>query len=220
MPLTSTCLCLLIREAGDGTREVLLGHKKTGLGVNKIVGLGGHVEPGESAAEAAVREVKEESGLCVARAALTEAADITFLFPAHPSWDMDVAVFTCEDWSGEAAETEEIRPLWFPVSALPFDRMWDDAPRWLPRVLAGERLRATFSYAADNETVAAESLTPLRLARAAVLRRPPEAHGFPGSQPRADQLSQSAATRSASRSSSGPACAMDTAASGSRSARA
>lgn len=161
MPLRSTCLCLLTRTRGDGTREVLLGHKKTGLGLGKIVGLGGHVEPGESAVEAAVREAKEESGLCVATAALTGAACLTFLFPAHPSWDMDVAVFTGADWSGEPAETEEIRPEWFPVAALPLNRMWDDGKRWLPRVLAGERLRATFSYADDNETVATEAITPL-----------------------------------------------------------
>jgi 8-oxo-dGTP diphosphatase len=162
VPLTSTCLCLLLGTRGDGTREVLLGHKKTGLGRGKIVGLGGHVEPGESAAEAAVREVNEESGLVVARAALTEAAQLTFLFPAHAAWDMDVAIFTSADWSGEPAETDEIRPQWFAVDALPFHRMWDDAPRWLPRVLAGERLRATFSYAGDNETVATESIAALR----------------------------------------------------------
>jgi 8-oxo-dGTP diphosphatase len=162
MPLRSTCLCLLTRTAGDGPREVLLGHKKTGLGQGKIVGLGGHVEPGESPAEAAVREVKEESGLCVTQPALTEAAHVTFLFPYRPAWGMTVVVFTCTEWSGQAAETEEIRPQWFPVSALPFGRMWDDAPRWLPRVLSGERLRATFSYADDNESVATESVTTLR----------------------------------------------------------
>jgi 8-oxo-dGTP diphosphatase len=163
VPLTSTCLCLLIRTSDDGTREVLLGHKKTGLGLGKIVGIGGHVEAGESAAEAAAREAKEESGVLVAAAALTEAARITFLFPAHPSWDMDTAVFTCADWSGEPAETEEIRPRWFPVAALPFDRMWDDGKHWLPRVLAGERIRAIFTYANDNETVAAAAITPLPL---------------------------------------------------------
>ncbi|MGH3250428.1 MAG: 8-oxo-dGTP diphosphatase [Trebonia sp.] len=160
MPLTATCLCLLTRTGGDGTPEVLLGHKKTGLGTGKIVGLGGHVEPGESAAEAAVREVKEESGIRVAPGSLAAAAHLTFLFPAHPSWDMDVEIFTTADWAGQAAESEEISPHWFPVAALPFDRMWQDAPRWLPRVLAGERLRATFTYADDNETVAAHSVTP------------------------------------------------------------
>ena len=161
VPLRSTCLCLLTGTGGDGARQVLLGHKKTGLGQGKVVGLGGHLEPGESAAEAAAREVKEESGLTVPPSALTEAAHVTFLFPARPAWSMEVAVFTAADWAGQPAETDEIRPQWFPVAALPFDRMWDDAPRWLPRVLAGERLRATFTYADDNQTVAAESVTAL-----------------------------------------------------------
>lgn len=161
MPLTSTCLCLLTRTGGDGTREVLLGRKKTGFGTGKIVALGGHVEPGESAAEAAAREVKEESGIRVAPDALLAAASLTFLFPAHPAWDMGVEIYTVADWVGEPSESEEIRPEWYPVAALPFDQMWDDAPRWLPRVLSGERLRATFTYADDNQTVAAATITPL-----------------------------------------------------------
>ena len=162
VPLHSTCLCLLLRTREDGTREVLLGHKKAGLGTGKVVGLGGHIEPGEGPAEAAAREVKEESGIRVAPGALTDVAHVTFLFPARPSWDMDVAVFTCADWVGDAAESDEVRPEWFPVAALPFGQMWEDAPYWLVRVLAGERLRATFSYAADNESVAEVSVTPLR----------------------------------------------------------
>lgn len=154
----STCLCLLLRTGGDGAREVLLGHKKTGLGSGKVVGLGGHVEPGESAAEAAAREVMEESCLRVTPGSLTWAGHVAFRFPAHPSWDMDVEIFTTTDWTGLAAESEEIRPQWFPVSALPFDRMWQDAAHWLPRVLAGGQLTATFTYSADNETIAAQTV--------------------------------------------------------------
>ncbi|MGH3295289.1 MAG: 8-oxo-dGTP diphosphatase [Trebonia sp.] len=161
MPLTSTCLCLLTRTGGDGAAEVLLGYKKTGFGTGKIVALGGHVEPGESAAEAAAREVKEESDIRVAPGSLTAAAHLTFVFPAHPSWDMEVEIFTTANWSGEPAESGEIRPQWYPVAALPFDRMWQDAAQWLPRVLAGERLSATFTYAADNESVAAAAIEPL-----------------------------------------------------------
>ena len=116
---------------------------------------------------------------------------------------MDVTVFTSADWSGEAAESDEIRPQWFPVTALPLDRMWDDGRHWLPRVLAGERLRAVFSYAPDNETVATSTITPAVVAGRA---KPGHIH-----------VSQSAAIRSASRSTSGPACAMDRLRSGSSS---
>jgi 8-oxo-dGTP diphosphatase len=157
--MTSTCLCLLTRDSG---RQVLLGHKKTGLGTGKIVALGGHVEECESPAEAAAREVKEEAGIHVTAAALLEVAHVTFLFPVCPRWDMVVSIFTSADWAGEAAETAEIRPEWFGVTDLPLDRMWDDAKYWLPRVLAGERVRATFSYADDCETVARATLDPLR----------------------------------------------------------
>jgi 8-oxo-dGTP diphosphatase len=159
--LTRTCLCLLTRVVGDGERQVLLGHKKTGLGTGKIVALGGHVEERETAAQAAAREVTEESGLQVAAGSLREAAHITFLFPTCPAWDMTVEVFTTGSWHGEPAETEEIRPEWFAVADLPFDRMWDDGRQWVSRVLAGERLRATFSYAADCATVADATIAPL-----------------------------------------------------------
>ena len=161
MPLTSTCLCLLTGTGGDGAAEVLLGYKKTGFGTGKIVALGGHVEPGESAAEAAAREVREESSVRVAAGSLVAAAHVTFAFRAHPSWDMEVEIFTAANWSGEPAESGEIRPQWFPVTALPFDRMWQDAGQWLPRVLAGERLSATFTYAEDNESIASASISPL-----------------------------------------------------------
>ncbi|HTU76514.1 MAG TPA: 8-oxo-dGTP diphosphatase [Trebonia sp.] len=160
MQLTSTCLCLLTRTADGGEQEVLLGRKKTGLGAGKTVGPGGHVEPGETPAQAAAREVKEEAGISVAPGALSEVAFITFLFPARPRWDMTVNVFTSADWAGSAAESPEIVPRWFPLSGLPLDRMWDDARHWLPRVLAGERLRATFSYADDCETVATARIEP------------------------------------------------------------
>ena len=161
MSMTATCLCLLTRTGGGGERQVLLGHKKTGLGSGKIVGLGGHVEPSETPAEAAAREVKEEAGLHVAPEALVEVAHVMFLFPVCPRWDMVVSIFTSASWWGEATDTAEITPEWFPDTRLPLDRMWDDAKYWLPRVLAGERVSATFSYAADCETVAEAAIGPL-----------------------------------------------------------
>jgi hypothetical protein len=56
-------------------------------------GLGGRVEPGESDAQAAIREVLEESGGGDRTRRHSLRAAITYLFPAKPSLDARVAVF-------------------------------------------------------------------------------------------------------------------------------
>ena len=71
--------------------QVLLGMKKTGFGLGKIVGLGGHVKPGESDAEAACREVFEEAGVVVREEDLRDAGNVEFVFPARPEWNMSTA---------------------------------------------------------------------------------------------------------------------------------
>ena len=45
--------------------DILLIHKKSGLGCGKVNAPGGKIERGESASEAAVREVSEEGGISV-----------------------------------------------------------------------------------------------------------------------------------------------------------
>jgi 8-oxo-dGTP diphosphatase len=154
MTMTSMCLCLLTRSSAATGQEVLLGVKKTGFGAGKIVGLGGHVDPGETPAQATVREVAEESGIVVDFMDLREAGVVTFQFPARPKWDQIVSVFTADRFAGHAVESEEITPQWFTVDDLPFTKMWDDARFWLPQVLAGERLTAVVTFAEDCETVA------------------------------------------------------------------
>jgi 8-oxo-dGTP diphosphatase len=153
--LVSACECILTRTTAEGTVEVLLGLKKRGtIGKGKIVGPGGHVEAGETDLEACVRELEEETGLVVDPAELRDAGTVVFRFPTRPEWDMSVAVFTGERFTGELVETDELAPAWYPVAALPFDRMWDDAKYWLPRVLAGTVVRAEIALAEDCETAA------------------------------------------------------------------
>jgi 8-oxo-dGTP diphosphatase len=155
------CLCLLLRTADEGRREVLLGRKKTGFGAGKIVGLGGKIEAGESAVAAAARELAEESSLLVSIEDLREAATLTFRFPAAPAWDMRVVVFLADRFTGEARECEEIAPRWYPLDDLPERDMWDDNRYWLPQVLAGQRLRADFVFAPDGQTVAEARVEPV-----------------------------------------------------------
>jgi 8-oxo-dGTP diphosphatase len=133
---------------------VLLGLKKTGFGAGKWVGLGGHIEPGEKPADAAAREVAEESSLIVSADGLDHLASIEFRFPFRPSWDQTAQVYVTWAYEGEAAESDEISPRWFGEDELPLDLMWDDAKYWLPSVLAGEHVDVTVTFAADCATVA------------------------------------------------------------------
>lgn len=155
----ATCLCLLTREAGAGA-ELLLGVKKRGFGAGRLVAPGGRIEPGESAPEAAVREVREESGLAVALADLRSAGHIRYRFPARPEWDLTITVFTADRFEGEPRASDEIDPAWHAVASLDYGAMWDDARYWLPGVLAGERVDALITFAADNATVAAVAPAP------------------------------------------------------------
>jgi 8-oxo-dGTP diphosphatase len=153
MDLPRVCVCYLLRSGPAGQQQVLLGRKKKGLGAGNIVGLGGKLEPGESATDAAVREIEEESGLVVEASALAPLGVLTYLFPHREAWSQESNVFVCAEWTGTPRESDELNPEWFDVDALPVDEMWDDARHWLPAVLRGVPVRATFTFGADLATV-------------------------------------------------------------------
>jgi 8-oxo-dGTP pyrophosphatase MutT (NUDIX family) len=150
------CVVYLVRERRTwlGWRtEVLLGEKLTGLGVGKLVGAGGKLEPGEDPRAAAVREVAEELGVAVDPADLHPISRITYPFVDKADWSQRSFGFVTWVWTGTPAATAELAPRWFPVDRIPFDRMWADARLWLPRALEGEFVEATYSFRADGTMV-------------------------------------------------------------------
>lgn len=153
MILPQVCVCYLTRHTPEGELQVLLGRKKRGLGVGNIVGLGGKLEQGESALDAAVREIEEESGLVVQASALRPLGVLTYLFPHREAWSQESSVFVCSEWTGTPRESDELNPEWFDAATLPVDEMWDDARYWLPDVLTGTPVRATFTFGEDLTTV-------------------------------------------------------------------
>jgi 8-oxo-dGTP diphosphatase len=139
-------LCYVFRDQANGSRQVLLGRKLRGFGKGMIMAPGGHVEPGESDAQTAIREVYEESGLTIDPSSISHRAAITYLFPTKPSLDAQVAVFFGTNWTGTVTESDEMRPQWFSTDAPPLHEMWDDEQYWLPQVLAGEYVTAAFTF--------------------------------------------------------------------------
>ncbi len=125
--------------------EVLLIHKKRGLGAGKINGPGGRIEPGETAAQAAVRETREEVGIDVRLP--VEHATLHFVF--RHGYSLTVYVFVSERFAGAAEETDEAVPFWVPLDAIPYGRMWADDEHWLPVVLAGKYVEGRFVFDGD-----------------------------------------------------------------------
>ncbi|KAJ1451538.1 NUDIX hydrolase domain-like protein [Pelagophyceae sp. CCMP2097] len=136
------------RVLADGRRQLLLGHKKRGFGVGKINGFGGKFEVGESAEDCALRELREESG--VVATSIRWRAQLLFTFRDSGKL-MRVHVFEVTKFSGEPQETDEMRPEWFDVSAMPYSRMWHDDTFWMPTFLEGPNFEAWFDYAAGGE---------------------------------------------------------------------
>ncbi len=136
-PTMRATLCFVLE--GD---RVLLIRKKRGLGAGKVNAPGGRIDPGETPAQTAVREVQEE--LLVTPIGVEERGQLSFQFV--DGLRLHVHVFLARAHTGEAAETDEAIPLWTPLQALPYDEMWADDRVWLPVMLAGHRfaLRAVF----------------------------------------------------------------------------
>jgi 8-oxo-dGTP diphosphatase len=151
--LRRVCVAYLLRRHGGAT-QVLLGRKKRGLGVGNFVGLGGKLEPGETAEAAAVREIAEESGLVVAESALDHRGDLSYRFPHREAWSQRSTVFVVSSWTGDPSPSDELDPEWFDADLLPLDEMWDDAKYWLPEVLRGGQVCREFVFADDLATVA------------------------------------------------------------------
>jgi 8-oxo-dGTP diphosphatase len=150
--LVERTLCFLLNDG-----KVLLGHKKTGFGKGYIVGIGGGVDEGEKPIEAAIREVEEEVFITPLDLNFVGVLDFYFPYVDNPkSWNQRVFVYRTSTWTGTATESEEIKPEWFSVNELPFNKMWDDACYWLKDILAGQEVWAQFIFDSNLKVEACE----------------------------------------------------------------
>lgn len=122
--------------------QILLIHKKRGLGAGNINGPGGRLEPGETTREAAIREVEEE--LCITPEDVTHCGELSFQFLDGLS--IHCTVFRAEGYRGTPSETEEAIPLWTSLDEIPYDRMWADDQYWIPLMLARQPFRGVFLF--------------------------------------------------------------------------
>ncbi|KAF5405562.1 7 8-dihydro-8-oxoguanine triphosphatase [Paragonimus heterotremus] len=173
-----------------GQSWLLLGLKQRGFGKGRWNAFGGKVQSDDSSPRAAaVRELKEESGLDVSEKSIDEVGRLWFTFTETYEC-MEVHVFICREWKPLAVDdghkqwpcdTEEMHPSWFPIGSLakvdgkisgldvskvPYDHMWPDDRLWLPQVLTGNHLlgwlhltRMTQSILPHEDNLLADCIT-------------------------------------------------------------
>ncbi len=142
--LRPVTLCYLVDEA---KHSVLIAMKKHGFGVGKLNGVSGKLEKGETVEQAMIRETREEVG--VVPTEYKKVATISFYFGGekpNPDFNQTVHVFIANAWEGNPSESEEMKPEWVDIKAVPLDLMWDDDKYWLPQVLSGKSVDASFLF--------------------------------------------------------------------------
>jgi 8-oxo-dGTP diphosphatase len=148
MGLTQATLCLISQDG-----KILLGMKRKDLfGGGKYNGPGGKVNPGETLEQAAVRELREESGLKAQLEDIEKVGEFSFYFPeGQEKYNQTVHVYQVSKWHGELGNSDEMIWNWFSHQAIPYHQMWDSDKHFLPLILQGKRLKGTFYFNEDRK---------------------------------------------------------------------
>ena len=131
--------------------QVLLILKKRGLGAGKVNGPGGRLDPGETPEQCAIRETQEE--LCITPTGVTFAGELMFQFTGDnklSGHSIHGYVYRADDYEGTPTETAEATPLWTPVDAIPYEKMWQDDALWMPLMLERRPFVGRFLFDDDR----------------------------------------------------------------------
>ncbi len=161
--LRDVTLLFLVKKVDNKTTEICLAMKKRGFGAGRWNGVGGKLHESETIEAAAKRETEEEIGVAVQK--MKKVAELTFHFTHNPSWDQVAHVFITEEWVGEPNESGEMRPAWYAVNSIPYESMWPDDVYWLPKVLTGDYVTATFTFGEGDVILQKEVTTTAHLER-------------------------------------------------------
>lgn len=145
-----TTLALLRRE-----NEILLAVKKRGFGEGKYNGVGGKLENGETHEEAMIRETEEEIMVTPTKYEYVGQVEFEEYFKGEKQ-HLTFHLYVVYEWIGTPSETEEMKPEWFPVERIPYDKMFKDDKYWLPIVLEGKKIKAHFTFDEDWNLVSKE----------------------------------------------------------------
>ena len=126
--LPETVICYLKRN--DSYLLLFRNKKKNDVNEGKWIGVGGHIEKGETKDEAAIREIKEETGLNVH--SLKCSGEVLFV---NDDYQEIMYVYEIEDFDGKEIDCDEGDLKWIPIKDIYNYPMWEGDKEFLPLLI-------------------------------------------------------------------------------------
>ena len=104
--------------------------KQNDLNAGKWIGVGGHIEDGETPLEAVKREVLEETGLKLKSAELK--AKLLFV---NDDYEEIIYQFISSDFDGDLIECDEGDLVWIPIDKIMSLPLWEGDKSFLPLLI-------------------------------------------------------------------------------------
>ena len=138
--MEKTVLCYL--EKDHQFLMLLRNKKKEDINTKKWIGVGGHVEKGESIEQALIREVKEETGLSLK--SYSYRGELLFI---NDDFKEIMYLFTSNDFTGELIECNEGELHWVDIDKVLDLNLWEgDRAFLLPLIQTQEFIKMTLRY--------------------------------------------------------------------------
>jgi len=137
--MDKTVLCYLIKD--DSYLMLYRNKKENDMNEGKYLGIGGHIEPGETKEEACKREIKEETGLDVNR--LDYHGFVEFY---NDDYQEMMYLFTSDDFSGELIECNEGTLSWVKIDKVLDLNIWEGDKLFLPKLKTNELINMIVVY--------------------------------------------------------------------------
>ena len=123
--IPETVLCYIKKD--DCYLLLLRNKEENDMNEGKWMGVGGHLEEGETPIEAAKREIREESGLIVEE--LNYVGVVEFV---NDDYSEIMHIFTVDSFQGELIECNEGTLEWIPIKDIYNYPMWEGDKAFLP----------------------------------------------------------------------------------------
>lgn len=142
--MLQTTLWIMIKDG-----KIFLWEKKRGFAKWVLNWVWWKTEWCETLEDCMIREAREEIWIEILEQ--EKVWVLHFFFEYKEDWNQSVHLYDVKNWIWNIIETEKIKPLWFPLNKIPYNKMWADDIYWLPRFLDWEKdIEYNFWFDSEN----------------------------------------------------------------------